>query len=155
MVSWEIVCDVATVVACAGTFIGVIMAVWYYIRSLKWNSYLYLAELYYEILKIGLELGDPDFHNPEKTKNYKEWEKSDDEKFFKYTVYARMCWAFAGDIYDAKSRFNMPDLIELYAHTFERFKELHGVWFQDDTNSKDEIGFIKFVKNNEWREDCR
>ena len=147
------VADVAIVVTCVVTFSGVIVALVYYKRSLRWNCYLYLAELYYEILKIGMEY--PDFHNPEKTQNYKKWEKYEHKKFFNYTAYARMCWTYAGDIYDAKSRFNMPDLIELYAPTFERFKELHGVWFQDDNNSRDETEFIKFIKNNEWRKDCR
>lgn len=149
MISLEIVCDVAPIVTCAGTFIGVMIALWYYRRSLSWKCYLYLAELYYEILRMGMK--DPDFHNPEKTKNYKDWEKSDPDKFFKYAIYAQMCWAYAEDIYYVE--FGKKRLRKLYAPTFKRFNELHGVWLCLN-KSMFPTKFIQFVKPQGRKDDC-
>ena len=125
-------------------------ALYFYIKNSRWNFYRYLAELYYEILKIGVQY--PDFLDCKKTRKYKEWEKSDPKKFLSYAAYAHMCWAYAEDIYDAK--FDKKRLRKLYAPTFKRFKELHGVWLCSNEFIFPMEGFIEFVKSQEGEDYC-
>lgn len=119
-----------------------------YIGNSIWNSYRYLAEVYYEILKIGME--HPEFLDPEKTRKYKEIWGPDSKIFFTYGAYAHMCWAHAVDILDAK--FYKKKLKKLYAPTFERYNTLHGVWLRDNGSTFLAKDFLKFVKSNKWRD---
>lgn len=132
MVSWEASWVVPTL-----TLFVAIMA---YMGNSIWNYYRYLAEVYYEILKIGVE--HPEFLDPEKTRKYKDWEKSAPEIFFGYGAYAQICWAHAEDIYDTK--LSKLYLRKLYAPTFKRYNELHGVWLRENASMFPK-GFRKFV----------
>jgi len=148
MVSWEIARNLAIVFTCFGTLFGIIVAVYYYRRSLKWNSYRYLADVYYEILKTGMK--HPEFLDPEKTRKYKEIWGPDSKNFFTYGAYAHMCWAHAVDILYAE--FSKTKLKKLYAPTFERYNTLHGVWLRDNGSTFLAKDFLKFVKSNKWRD---
>lgn len=140
MVSWEMA-------SCFFALLAIIVAVCFYIRNLRWNSYRYLADVYYEILKMGME--HPDFLNPEKTRKYKEIWGPDSKEFFRYGAYAHMCWAHAVDIFGAE--FSKETLKKLYAPTFERYNTLHGVWLRDNGSTFLVKSFLKFVKSNKWR----
>jgi len=140
MVSWEMA-------SCFFALLAIIVAVCFYIRNLRWNSYRYLADVYYEILKMGME--HPDFLNPEKTRKYKEIWGPDSKEFFRYGAYAHMCWAHAVDIFGAE--FSKETLKKLYAPTFERYNTLHGVWLRDNGSTFLGKSFLKFVKSNKWR----
>lgn len=151
---WKVIKDNATTIAAVGAIIAVFIAFVVYIGDKKANTYRYLADLYYEILRIGLKY--PDFLNPKKTQKYKEaWSSHHHDMYIRYDAYARMCWAHAEDIYDVKFLhfFFKSDFRRLYACTFERYKSLHGVWFQDNISSFLLHGFVDFVKLNKWRDD--
>ena len=118
-----------------------VLAIITYVSNSIWNYYRYLAELYYEILKIGLE--HPEFLDPEKTRNYKDAWGSDPENFFSYEAYAQICWAHAEDIYAAK--FSKIFARKLYAPSLEGYKKLHGVWLRDNASMFPMKGFREFV----------
>jgi hypothetical protein len=144
MVSWEFI-------SCAIALGTMIVALHFYIKNLIWNSYRYLAEVYYEILKI--EIKHPEFLDPEKTRKYKELWGPDSKELFRYEAYAQMCWSFLEDIYAPyTASFNKNNSIKLYAPTFERYNTLHGVWLRDN-KSMMANSFIEFVESKKW-EDC-
>lgn len=100
---WQLIKENATTIAAVGAIIAVFIAFVVYIGDKKANTYRYLADLYYEILRIGLKY--PAFLNPKKTQKYKEaWPSYlyDHDMYIRYDAYARMCWAHAEDIYDVK-----------------------------------------------------
>lgn len=123
-----------------------------YIENKKWNTYRYLADLYYEILRVGFS--QPDFLDPKKTRKYKDIWPSDSQMYIQYDTYARMCWAHTEDIYEAKFFFFFFKRYfrRLYACTFERYKRLHGVWFQNNTSAFLRRGFVEFIELNKWRD---
>ena len=148
-IPWQAIKENATTIAAVGAIIAALIAFVVYIGDKKANTYRYLADLYYEILRIGLKY--PDFLNPEKTQKYKEaWPPYHHDMYIRYDAYARMCWAHTEDIYDVtwfKKYFR-----SLYSPTFERYKTLHDAWFQDNTSSFLLPGFVEFVTLNEWRD---
>ena len=130
---------------------GIIIGGFYYLSTIKWNFYRYLADLYYEILKTGFE--NPEFCNPEKTRNYeKEW--SSDYKKHKYDIFALMCWSYLEDIYDASLKIpsSKKSLIKLYAPTFEQIKKIHGAWLENNKSTFPMTGFLEFIEFNKWRD---
>lgn len=132
---------------------GIIIGVFYYLSTIKWNFYRYLADLYYEILKKGFE--NPDFCDPEKTRNYeREW--SSNHQKYKYDIFARMCWAYLEDIYDtslkSKLLLSKKTFIKLYAPTFEQIKIRHGTWLENNKSTFPMTGFLKFIEFNKWRD---
>lgn len=146
---WTDVSSVVSVVTIVGIFVGI----YYYRNSIIWNRYRYLADLYYEVLKMGFE--NPDFCNPEKTRNYeKEW-YFDYEKH-KYDVFAKMCWAYLEDIYDTSLKLKLlsskKSFMKLYAPTFEQIKKIHGTWLENNKSTFPMPGFYKFIKFNKWRD---
>lgn len=129
--------------------LALFMAIIAYVGTSIWNSYRYLAEVYYEILKIGVE--HPEFLDPEKTRKYKYVWGSDPEKFFSYGAYAQICWSHAEDIYDAK--FSEIFLLrKLYAPTLGEYKKLHGVWLRDNASMFPMKGFREFVISFKYRD---
>ena len=146
MVSWELVCWFVSWIVPSPVWIvpslAAAIALYVYIQNSRWNFYRYLAEVYYEILKIGIKY--PDFLDREKTCKYEDWRKYNPDKFFRYAAYAHMCWAYAEDIYDAE--FDKKRLRKLYAPTFKRYNELHGVWLQHNEHVFQMVGFIDFVE---------
>jgi len=89
-ISWQ-------ALAAIGAVLAAIIAFAVYVEDKKANTYRYLADLYYEILRIGLKY--PDFLDPKRTQKYKEAWPSNPKMYIKYDIYARMCWAHAEDIY--------------------------------------------------------
>jgi len=153
IMNWQMITAIAAAIAAAGAITAAGIAFYVYTEDKKANTYRYLADLYYEILRLGLKY--PDFLNPEKTQKYKEaWPSYHHDMYIRYDAYARMCWAHAEDIYDVKFLhfFFKRDFRRLYACTFERYKSLHGVWFQDNIPSFLLHGFVDFVKLNKWRD---
>ena len=141
--------DAASVVTIAGIIVGI----FYYISAIKWNSYRYLADLYYKILEKCFE--NPDFCDSEKTRNYKTKWQSDPEKY-QYDVFARMCFAYLEDIYDTALKssllLNKEYILKLYAPTFERIKIMHGTWFENNRSTSSTKGFFEFIHFNKWRD---
>lgn len=140
-------------VSCVVTTIGIIIGVLYYISSIRWNFYRYLADLYYEMLKIGLE--NPEFCDPENARNYEKW--SSDYKKHKYDIFAKMCWAYLEDIYDTSLKMkwllSKTAFIKLYAPTFEQIKKTHGAWLENNKSTFPMTGFLEFIEFNKWRVD--
>jgi len=134
----------AVLAAIAGTVAGGITLL-VYRSNKKANNYRYFADLYYEILRRGLD--HPEFLDPKKTRKYKE--VFNRKKRIQYNNYARMCWAHAFDIYDVSDFKDY--FIRLYSPTFERYNGLHGVWLLDNTSTFS-LDFIEFVKLNGWRD---
>jgi SAM-dependent methyltransferase len=138
---------IGPLVTSSGAIIAVIIALYVYYKNKKWNAYRYLADLYYEILRRGLE--HPEFRNPEYTRKYKELRASNPKMYFKYDAYARMCWTHAFDIHDTKEL--KKDFISLYLPTIDGYNRLHGVWLLDHTSTFS-FNFIDFVLSYKWRE---
>lgn len=134
-----------------GAVVAAVIAFAVYIENKKWNTYRYLADLYYEILRVGFS--QPDFLDPKKTRKYKDIWPSDSQMYVEYDAYARMCWAHAEDIYNAKSLFfSKKHFRIIYACTFERYRRLHGVWLENNSASFLSPGFLEFVRLNKWRD---
>jgi ubiquinone/menaquinone biosynthesis C-methylase UbiE len=135
-------------VTAIGALVAAITAIRVYLDNKYWNTYRYLADVYYDILRIELE--HPEFHNPEKTRKYEEVWRYTPKMYNKYDAYVMMCWAHAFDIYDTEWWFK-NDFIKLYASKLEIYNRLHGVWLQNNTPT---FGpdFVDFVKLNKWRD---
>lgn len=52
IITWERLVDIGPLVTAIGAVIAVIIALYVYYKNKKWNTYRYLADLYYEILRI-------------------------------------------------------------------------------------------------------
>ena len=141
--------DAASVI----TIIGVIIGVFFYLSTIKWNFYQYLADLYYVILQKSFE--NPNYCNPEMTKDYeKEWPHNPEKH--EYEIFARTCWAYLEDIYatSLKSKWLLAneDIINIYAPTFERIKTIHGAWLKNNKSIFPMKGFLEFIDSNKWRD---
>ena len=147
IITWQRLVDIGPLVTAIGAVIAVIIALYVYYKNKKWNTYRYLADLYYEILRRGLE--QPEFLNPEYTRKYKELRASNSKMYFKYDAYAKMCWTHIFDIYDTKEL--KKDFIGLYLPTIGRYNRLHGVWLLDHTSAFSS-GFVDFVLSYKWRD---
>jgi ubiquinone/menaquinone biosynthesis C-methylase UbiE len=149
IISWQMLVDIGHLVTAIGAVIAVGIALYVYCMNKKWNTYRYLADLYYEILRRGLE--HPKFLNPEYTREYKKtWPSgSETERYFQYGAYAKMCWTHAFDILDTKEL--KKDFISLYLPTIDGYNKLHGVWLLDHTSTFS-FDFIDFVLSYKWRE---
>lgn len=91
-------------------------------NTLYWNRYNYLANVWYDLLKIGID--NPDFVDPQKTDD---WSNSFKEKeLVKYNTYARMCWGYIEDIYTQKFHNK-----SFYRPTIQQCKKIHYAWFRD------------------------
>lgn len=112
-------------------------------REDELEAYSDLDELYFKILKIGLE--NPQFRNLHKTKKYIELES--DEKI-KYETYAYMVWNVCETIFDRTK--NNEKIYNTWKPVILAEKKLHTKWFDDGDNRdkfKDEfIDFIKKIK---------
>lgn len=144
--NWQTKSNIASVFVLIVAAVGAIIGFYYYMQNTRWNIFKYLADLYYDALKTGLNC--PDFLDPMKTQKYDEEWACNSEMYAKYNAYARMCWAHAEDIYAAifKDYFR-----KLYAPTFERYYTLHSAWFQKNTSTFLLPGFVEFIKLNKWR----
>lgn len=140
MVSWEFV-------SCVIALLAIFIALCVYVGNSYWNSYRYLAELYYNTLKMGVE--HPEFLDPEKTQKYKEIWGPNSKNFFRYDAYAQMCWAHAEDIYATKF-LKIIHFKKLYGPLFKRYYELHCVWLHDNASMFPMKGFIEFVESKKW-----
>ena len=147
IINWQMLPGIGPLVTSSGAIIAVIIALYVYYKNKKWNTYRYLADLYYEILRRGLE--QPEFLNPEYTRKYKELRASNSKMYFQYDAYARMCWTHAFDIHDTKEL--KKDFIDLYLPTIDGYNRLHGVWLLDHTSTFS-FNFIDFVLSYKWRE---
>ena len=140
--------DVASLI----TIIGVIIGFFFYISSIKWNFYRYLADLYYVILEKSFE--NPDYCDPKMTRNYETVWSNNPQKH-EYEIFARTCWAFLEDIYDTSLKSNWVlsknNILKIYAPTFERIKTIHGVWLKNNKTVFPMKGFIEFIDSNKWR----
>jgi len=135
------------------TIIGVIIGVFFYINTIRWNFYRYLADLYYQILEKSFE--NPNYCDPKLTQDYEtEWQNNPQKH--EYDIFARLCWAYLEDIYDAylKSKLVFADkeIIKIYAPTFERIKTIHGAWLENNKTKFPMEGFIEFIDSNKWRD---
>lgn len=141
--------DLASII----TIFGVITGIFFYLSTIKWNFYRYLADLYYVILEISFK--NPDYCNPKITKNYeKEWPHYPEKH--EYEIVARTCWAYLEDIYDTSLKLKWllanKDILSIYAPTFERIKTIHGVWLKNNKSIFPMKGFLEFIDSNKWRD---
>lgn len=141
--------DLASII----TIFGAITGIFFYLSTIKWNLYRYLAELYYVILEKSFE--NPNYCNPKMTKDYeKEWPHNPEKH--EYEIFARTCWAYLEDIYatSLKSKWLLAnkDIIDIYAPTFERIKTIHGAWLKNNKSIFPMKGFLEFIDSNKWRD---
>lgn len=141
--------DFSEITAVQVAMVSCLVVICIYILQSMWNHYRYLADMYYEILKIGIKY--PDFLDPNKTNKYKFTWGSNPTELLRYGAYAQMCWAHAEDIYDAKLPIKKGCLRKLYSPTFERYRELHYVWLQNNASMFPMGGFFEFVESRKWR----
>ncbi len=141
-INWSKVTAITAVCTGAATILAVTIAFFVYIANNWWNTYRYLADVYYDILKTGI--ANPDFINPRKTQKYKEFEGED---YHKYKQYALMCWAHAEDIYVAKPVLCLKKFKKIYVCTFKRYVKLHFKWFCDNESTYPNKEFVKYIKD--------
>lgn len=147
---WQTATDIVPFLTAIVAIVAIVITIYTYMQGIKWKYYLYLANQYYEILKIELE--HPEFINPENTNKYKEVWPPGSHKYFKYDVYAGMCWAYALDIYDISVyRYSIlfrfrAYFINLYTPTFERIIKLHIAWWEDNESTRGTSDFRTFIE---------
>lgn len=100
---------------------------WSYNRGRRYN---YLADRWNVLMNINI--GVPEFFDPEKTKEYETWVVKHTKT--KYCQHARMCWGFVEDVIrnDYFWEFRAESYIDAYIDTIEDIIRLHHTWLWDN-----------------------
>ena len=119
--------------------IGLGFLAYIYNRASRYN---YLATRWNELMNINID--EPDFFNPEKTREYAAFSE---EKKLKYSQHARMYWGFVEDIIRKDYLFErwwIESFVTAYRDTIADCIRLHHVWMSDNLNSL--FNYYKFRK---------